>query len=287
MLTTFFVNDKIHVTNKVVKRTKIIVKEGAEGIMIEAVNLCKQFERTVKQGKKSKKEEFLAVDHISLNAKDGEIVGILGPNGAGKTTLLRMLGMLMTPTEGEVRLTDAQNRLIENETKKKEAIGYLSGNTKLYPRFSIKEYLHFLGELYGYSKQESEQRIEEIIKVLGMEKFADNRIEKLSTGQTQRASIARCLMADPQLYILDEPTLGLDIISADAIIRFMKEQKEKGKTVLYSTHYLEEAQVLCNRVYMIYQGRIVAEGTPQSLMEQTSTESLREAFHSIFDKMGQ
>ena len=168
---------------------------------------------------------------------------------------------------------------------KKEAIGYLSGNTKLYPRFSIREYLSFLGELYGYSKQEITDKTAEIIRILDMEKFADNRIEKLSTGQTQRASIARCLMADPQLYILDEPTLGLDIISADGIIRFMKEQKQKGKTVLYSTHYLEEAQELCNRIYMICQGRIVAEGTPEELMKKTGTNSLREAFHYIFNNL--
>lgn len=255
--------------------------------MIEAINLCKQFERTVKQGRKSHKEEFLAVDQVSLRAEPGEIVGILGPNGAGKTTLLRMLGMLMTPTSGQVRLTDGEGNLLEDITRKKEAIGYLSGNTKLYPRFSIREYLHFLGEVYGYAKKEAADRAEEIIRILDMEKFADNRIEKLSTGQTQRASIARCLMADPQLYILDEPTLGLDILSADAIIRFMKEQKEKGKTVLYSTHYLEEAQVLCSRIYMIFQGRIVAEGTPLSLMEKTGTGSLRDAFHSIFDEVGQ
>ena len=253
--------------------------------MIEAVNLCKQFERTLKQGRKSKKEEFHAVDHVSLKAQAGEIVGILGPNGAGKTTLLRMLGMLMTPTTGEVRLTDLAGDQIEELTKKKEAIGYLSGNTKLYPRFSIREYLQFLGELYGYSKQEITDKTEEIIRILDMEKFADNRIEKLSTGQTQRASIARCLMADPQLYILDEPTLGLDIISADAIIRFMKEQQQRGKTVLYSTHYLEEAQVLCDRIYMICQGRIVAEGTPQDLMMKTGTDSLREAFHYIFNNL--
>lgn len=253
--------------------------------MIEAVNLCKQFERTVKQGRKSKKEEFLAVDHVSLKAEAGEIVGILGPNGAGKTTLLRMLGMLMTPTNGEVRLTDLEGEQITELSKKKEAIGYLSGNTKLYPRFSIREYLGFLGELYGYSKQEITDKTAEIIRILDMEKFADNRIEKLSTGQTQRASIARCLMADPQLYILDEPTLGLDIISADGIIRFMKEQKHKGKTVLYSTHYLEEAQELCNRIYMICQGRIVAEGTPEELMEKTGTHSLREAFHYIFNNL--
>ena len=253
--------------------------------MIEAVNLCKQFERTVKHGRKSKKEEFLAVDHVSLKAEEGEIVGILGPNGAGKTTLLRMLGMLMTPTNGEVRLTDLAGEQIIELTKKKEAIGYLSGNTKLYPRFSIREYLQFLGELYGYSKQEIEDKTEDIIRILDMDKFADNRIEKLSTGQTQRASIARCLMADPQLYILDEPTLGLDIISADAIIRFMKEQQQRGKTVLYSTHYLEEAQVLCDRIYMICQGRIVAEGTPQDLMMKTGTDSLREAFHYIFNNL--
>lgn len=253
--------------------------------MIEAVNLCKQFERTIRQGKKSKKEEFNAVDHISLKAEDGEIVGILGPNGAGKTTLLRMLGMLMTPSQGEVRLTDSEGNQIEEHTKKKEAIGYLSGNTKLYPRFSIREYLNFLGELYGYSKQEITTKTEEIIRVLDMGRFADNRIEKLSTGQTQRASIARCLMADPQLYILDEPTLGLDIISADAIIRFMKEQQKKGKTVLYSTHYLEEAQVLCDRIYMICRGRVVAEGTPAYLMEKTGTDSLRDAFHHIFEEI--
>lgn len=250
--------------------------------MIIAENLCKEFERSYKEGKKTKKENFLAVDHVSLTAKEGEIVGVLGPNGAGKTTLLRMLGALMTPTEGRVILADREGNEITNVTKKKEAIGYLSGNTKLYPRFSIREYLTFLGEIYEYSKQEIAERTQKIIEVLDMGSFADNRIEKLSTGQTQRASIARCLMADPMLYILDEPTLGLDILSADAIIRFMKEQKEKGKTVLYSTHYLEEAQVLCDRIYMICGGRIVAQGTPIQLMEQTNTENLREAFHEIY-----
>lgn len=250
--------------------------------MIIAENLCKEFEKSYKEGKKTKKEKFLAVDHVSLTAKEGEIVGILGPNGAGKTTLLRMLGALMTPTEGQVILTDADGREITDNTKKKEAIGYLSGNTKLYPRFSIREYLTFLGEVYEYPKQEITERIEKIIDVLDMSAFADNRIEKLSTGQTQRASIARCLMADPMLYILDEPTLGLDILSADAIIRFMKEQKEKGKTVLYSTHYLEEAQVLCDRIYMICGGKIVAQGSPAQLMEQTNSSNLREAFHEIY-----
>ena len=250
--------------------------------MIEAENLCKKFERSVRRGRRSVKEEFLAVDHVSLEARPGEIVGILGPNGAGKTTLLRMLGMLMTPTEGSVRLSLADGSEIEELTQKKAAIGYLSGNTKLYPRFSIREYLKFLGELYGFDREKIRERTEEIFQVLDMEAFGDNRIEKLSTGQMQRASIARCLMADPVFYILDEPTLGLDILSADAIIHFMQEQKGQEKTVLYSTHYLEEAEFLCDRIYMLRDGKIIAEGSPAQLMEQTGTESLREAFHVLY-----
>lgn len=250
--------------------------------MIEAIGLCKEFERSVREGKKSKKERFFAVDHISLQAKEGEIIGILGPNGAGKTTLLRMLGMLMSPSAGEVQVTDGNGRKLTDSTEKKAAIGYLSGNTKLYPRFSIREYLEFLGELYGLKKEKTKERIEEIFAVLDMEKFGDNRIEKLSTGQMQRASIARCLMPDPDIYILDEPTLGLDILSADAIIHFMKEQKKNGKTVLYSTHYLEEAQFLCDRIYMIQDGRIAAHGTPEELLACTDSVTLREAFHRIY-----
>lgn len=252
--------------------------------MIEAINLCKEFERSIRDGRRTKKESFLAVDHISLQANPGEIIGILGPNGAGKTTLLRMLGMLMTPTGGNVRLTDNDGKKITDHTAQKAAIGYLSGNTKLYPRFSIREYLEFLGDLYGFSKEKTNERISEIFQVLNMESFGDNRIEKLSTGQMQRASIARCLMPDPTVYILDEPTLGLDILSADAVIHFMKEQKARGKTVLYSTHYLEEAQFLCDRIYMIMDGRVVAEGTPAALMERTETGNLREAFHKIYEQ---
>lgn len=274
--------------------------------MIEANELCKLFERHVKpdgavdDGKASKtkgksrskdrkrgkaaKEEFYAVDHVSIRADAGEMIGILGPNGAGKTTLLRMLGMLMTPTQGSLRITDEDGKEITDRTEQKKAIGYLSGNTKLYPCFSIREYLTFLGDLYELDRKQTEERIAEIFQVLDMDKFGDNRIERLSTGQLQRASIARCLMADPEIYILDEPTLGLDILSADAIIHFMKEQKKRGKTVLYSTHYLEEAQFLCDRIYVILNGRIQAQGTVQELLDMTQTANLRDAFHVICDR---
>ena len=207
---------------------------------------------------------------------------IVSPPKAGKTTLLRMLGMLMTPTQGEIQIKDMSGNNITDITAKKAAIGYLSGNTKLYQRFSIREYLQFLGQIYECSEQEIKERIDKIIDILDMGAFADNHIGKLSTGQTQRASIARCLMADPLLYILDEPTLGLDILSADAIIRFMKEQKSRGRTVLYSTHYLEEAEVLCDRIYMICSGRIAAHGTPEELKRHTNSQNLRAAFHSIY-----
>lgn len=219
--------------------------------MIVANNLCKQFERTVleeengkKRKKKSKKEKFYAVDHVSFQVEQGEILGILGPNGAGKTTLLRMLGSLMLPTSGSVEIEDKEGNRITDAVLLKRSIGYLSGNTKLYHRLSTREMLYMLGEIYEIDKEEIVRRVEEIGKVLDMESFLDNRIEKLSTGQTQRASIARCLIHEPDIYIFDEPTLGLDILSADAIVNFMKAQKERGKTVLYSTHYLEEAQFL-------------------------------------------
>lgn len=262
--------------------------------MLKAEHLSKVFVRTrleeekskkkeKSRNKKSVKEEFFAVKDISLQVNKGEILGVLGPNGAGKTTLLRMLGTLMEPTDGQVMMLDEKGNRITDSITLKKNIGYLSGNTKLYHRLTTREMLLMLGEIYDIPEQECEKRIETIFKVLNMEEFSDNRIEKLSTGQTQRASIARCLIHNPEIYIFDEPTLGLDILSADAIVNFMKEQKKLGKTVLYSTHYLEEAQFLCDRVIMIFKGSILKEGTPAEIMDETNTGNLREAFHVIME----
>lgn len=250
--------------------------------MITADNLVKTFTRNEKKNKKS---EFNAVDGISLSVKEGEIVGILGPNGAGKTTLLRMMSKLMRPTSGmvSIRLGDEE---ISDDIEVKRHIGYLSNNTKLYGRFSTRELLQMIGALYGVSEEDTKRRIGEISEVLSMESFLDNRIEKLSTGQTQRASIARCLVHDPQVYIFDEPTLGLDIISSAAIVDFMKGERERGKTVLYSTHYMEEAEYLCDRIIMIHQGRCIGEGTPEELKEQTGQDSLRDIFAGLIAANG-
>ncbi len=253
--------------------------------MIAAKGLSKVFVRNISKEKKKKggatKEEFFAVDHVDFEANPGEILGLLGPNGAGKTTVLRMLGNLMTPTEGEVLLEDNEGNSVTNLIEKKKKIGYLSGNTKLYQRLSTREMLRVLGDIYGIEKEATEARIQEIFTVLDMESFGDNRIEKLSTGQTQRANIARCLIHNPDIYIFDEPTLGLDILSSEAIVSFMKKEKEKGKTVLYSTHYMEEAQYLCDRIVMLYQGKVIATGTPKELMDKTGTDNLRDTFRSL------
>ncbi|MGL6107275.1 ABC transporter ATP-binding protein [Romboutsia sp.] len=254
--------------------------------MIEVNELCKTFTRVVKDDSnkknkklKTKKEEFLAVNNVSFTAKEGEILGILGPNGAGKTTLLRMLGGILTPTSGSIKVGEHDYAVNQNTAKKH--IGYLSGNTKLYGRLSPRELLITFANLYEMPKYEIEKSLEEIIKVMDMEKFIDNRIENLSTGQTQRTSIARCLIHSPKVYIFDEPTLGLDVLSSKSIIEFMKNEKKKGKTVLYSTHYMEEAETLCDKIIMIHQGEIIAYGTSKSLKEKTNTDNLRDAFINL------
>ncbi len=249
-------------------------------VMIQSVGLTKQFVRTLKKGKK---EEFYAVDNISFKANQGEILGVLGPNGAGKTTLLRMLGSLMEPTIGHVIIEDRNGNEITDKTSLKKHIGYLSENTKLYGRFTVREMLFIFGELYGFSKEEINEKIENTDNILNISEFLDNRIEKLSTGQKQRTSIARCLLHDPEIYIFDEPTLGLDIISSKAIIDFMKQEKKRGKSVLYSTHYMEEAEYLCDRIIMINKGKIIAEGTPEELRKQTETGNLRDTFFALVE----
>lgn len=247
-----------------------------------ADHLVKTF---TKHEKKNKKVDINAVDGISLSVQTGEIVGILGPNGAGKTTLLRMMSKLMKPTSGMVSL-NLDGKEIADEIEVKRHIGYLSNNTKLYGRFSSRELLQMLGTIYGMTKEETDKKIEAISEVLSMEEFLDNRIEKLSTGQTQRASISRCLVHDPQVYIFDEPTLGLDILSSAAIIEFMKKERETGKIILYSTHYMEEAEYLCDRIILIHQGKIISEGTPDALKEQTGKDSLRDVFSEMVIREG-
>ena len=244
--------------------------------MLKVENIKKKF---VRINNKKEREEFYANNGVSFNAKDSEIIGILGPNGAGKTTLLRMIAGILNPTSGSIKFDELNYQ--DNEIEIKKNIAYLSGNTKIYNTLSPYELLKMCCEIYGVSESEIDTRIKSIATSLNMNDFLYNRIEKLSTGQTQRVNIARCLVHDPKYYILDEATSGLDIISSQVILDFIKNERNKGKTILYSTHYMEEAENICDYVIMINKGVIIKEGTPNKIKEDTKTTNLRDAFFSL------
>ena len=244
--------------------------------MIKAVNLKKKF---IKQVNKKENEVFYANLGISFEAKDGEILGILGPNGAGKTTLLRMVAGILMPNEGSITFDGLNYE--NNEIEIKQNIAYLSGNTKLYDTLTAYELLNMWAEIYGLDKEKAEKRIKEISEILNMESFLYSKIGNLSTGQTQKVGLARCLVHDPKYYILDEATTGLDIISSQIILNFIKGEKQRGKTILYSTHYMEEAENICDRVIMINKGVIIKIGTPKQIKEETGQTNLRDAFFTL------
>lgn len=241
--------------------------------MIEVKNVTKEFEKQV-----SKKEtiKFLADHDISFTANEGEVVGIIGPNGAGKTTLLRMIAGIMNPTSGEVIVDGMSHK--DNGIEIRKRLTFLTGNTKLYKDISPYELLDMCGQYYGIKKEELNTRIEEIIKRFNMEEFKHQKIGTLSTGQYQRTGISRCLIHNPKYYILDEPTSGLDVISSKVIIDFVKEEKKNKKCILYSTHYMEEAENICDKIVMINKGKIIAVGTPDEIRKQTKTTNLRDSF---------
>ena len=244
--------------------------------MITIKNVTKNF---AKINKKKEKEEFTAVDNLSFDVNEGEILGILGPNGAGKTTLLRMIAGIMQPNKGTITIDDLNYE--KNETDIKKMLAYLSGNTKIYGTISPYELLKMCAEIYDVPASEIDSRIKEISKILNMDSFLHNRIEKLSTGQTQRVNIARCMIHKPKYYILDEATSGLDIITSQIILNFIKDEKSKGKTILYSTHYMEEAENICDMIIMINKGRIIATGTPEKIKKETKKNNLRDAFFAL------
>ena len=244
--------------------------------MITIKNVTKKF---IKTNKKKERLEFTAVNDLSFDVKEGEILGILGPNGAGKTTLLRMIAGIMTPNKGSITIDDLTYE--KNETDIKKMIAYLSGNTKIYGTISPYELLKMCAEIYDVPASEIDTRIKEISKILNMDAFLYNRIEKLSTGQTQRVNIARCMVHHPKYYILDEATSGLDIITSQIILNFIKSEKEKGKTILYSTHYMEEAENICDMIIMVNKGKIITTGTPEQIKKETKTTNLRDAFFAL------
>lgn len=244
--------------------------------MIEISNVSKTF---IKKINKKESIKFKADDNITFTANEGEVLGILGPNGAGKTTLLRMLAGIMTPDEGTIKI-DKMNYQKNNE-KIKKSISFLSGNTKLYKDISPFELFKMCAEYYQVDKSQQDKIIEDIAEKFNIEEFLHQRIGNLSTGQLQRVNIARCTIHNPKYYIFDEATSGLDIISSKVILDFIAQEKQNGKCIIYSTHYMEEAENICDRVILIHQGKIIKEGTPAKIIKDTKTTNLRDAFFKL------
>jgi len=242
--------------------------------MIVADNLCKVFP-TPDGGEKR------AVNGLSFSVEQGRIYGLLGPNGAGKTTTLRMMGGLMTPTSGRAIMNG--HEVTSDPLAVKHEIGFLTANTGLYQRLSPRELLLYFAELHGMNREQARQRVEHLTDWLEMRPFADLRCGALSTGQKQRTSIARALVGDPAILILDEPTLGLDVLSNRIILDFIRRERQEGKTIMLSTHYLDEAETLCDEIGLLYNGRLMAEGTLEQLQAQTGQERLTEIFLKLAD----
>lgn len=212
--------------------------------------------------------EELAVDHISFSVDRGEILGFLGPNGAGKTTTVKILTGQLAPQEGHAIILGLD---VSKDAKKvHERIGVCFEEKNLYPRLSVKENLEFFARLFGMRPD-----IESLLKRVDLAKFIDDRAETLSKGLQQRVMFARSLINDPDILFLDEPTSGLDPISADAIRKIILSEKSKGKTIFLTTHNMDEADKLSDRVAFINEGQIVALDTPENLKLQLGKRALR------------
>ena len=223
--------------------------------------------------------EKTAVDHITFEVRPGEIYGLLGPNGAGKTTTLRMISGLLRPTAGRVWINNEE--VTDRPEAVKRHIGYLTANTGLYSRLTPLEMLEYFATLYSLPRARTRARIAELVSWLGMESYVRLRCGALSTGQKQRVSIARALIANPPILVLDEPTLGLDVLSNRLILEFIRTQAESGKAVLLSTHALDEIDQMCRRMGLIHDGRLIAEGELDDLRRQTGRQRLSEVFLTL------
>lgn len=223
---------------------------------------------------------FEAVKGISFDVFAGEIFGLLGPNGAGKTTTLRMLAGILQPSEGSSWI--AGHSMQENRLQAGQELGFLTGDMNLYERLNPVEILTYFAELYQVPKNEIKAKVEELVEMFEMEAFAKRHAGKLSTGQKQRVAIARTLVHDPKVIILDEPTTGLDIMASEMILGFIqKVAEEQGKTVIFSTHNLSEVERLCKRIGIIHKGNLIALGEVATVKAQKQKEDLATAFFEL------
>jgi sodium transport system ATP-binding protein len=222
---------------------------------------------------------FHAVRDLTLEVAAGEVYALLGPNGAGKTTALRCLTGLLQPSSGSAEIDGIDSAARRGDARRRFA--YLSSSMGLYARLTARELVSFFGELHGLAGAELAQRVETMIRLFDLEEFADRLCGKLSTGQRQRVALARALVHDPPALILDEPTLGLDVLSGQTIHAFIRRERERGKAILLSTHQMEEVELLADRVGILSRGMLVAEGTPAEVVTRAGAPNLARAFLAL------
>ena len=239
--------------------------------MIEIKDVTKRF--------KDRKVSVTALNHVSLTIETGETVGLIGENGAGKTTLLRTIATLLEPTEGRVQVNG--NDTLLNPEKIKKNMGVLfGGETGLYDRLTARENLEYAATLYGMSKHETKVRIDELARMFGMRDYLNRKVDGFSKGMRQKVAIARTLIHDPEMILFDEPTTGLDITSSNVFRELVHQLKKEGKTIIFSSHIMEEVSMLCDSVAMMHKGELVYYGKLDDLYESEGSKDLNYIFMS-------
>ena len=235
--------------------------------MLSVVNARKQFGNVT------------AVDGVSFVAQDGAITGLLGPNGAGKTTTLRMLYAVMKPDSGSICVDDVDAVTAPQDAQGR--LGVLPDGFGLYPRLTAREHLDYFGALQGIDGARLARRTDELLDLLDMRAIADRRTGGFSHGERTKVALARALIHDPQNVLLDEPTNGLDVMSTRAVRSIVRRLRDEGRCVLFSSHVMQEVSALCDWIVVIASGRVVAQGTPGELRQQTGFENLEDAFVAL------
>ncbi len=220
-----------------------------------------------------------AVDDVSLQVRPGEIVGFLGPNGAGKTTTLRMLYTLLRPDSGRIHVDDID--ALADPLAARRRLGVLPDARGLYKRFTARENIEYFGNLHGIDSRTLKQRVDRLIEHLDMRDIEHRRADGFSQGQRVKTAIARALVHEPRNILLDEPTNGLDVMATRSLRRYLLALKAQGHCVVLSSHVMQEVAALCDRIVVIAQGRVVAEGSAEELRAQTGAATLEDAFVSV------
>lgn len=249
--------------------------------MIQIQNLVKEFKLSRQQRKErdDNATSVRAVDNISFECQPGRIFSLLGPNGAGKTTTLRMVSTILKPSSGTIKVNGFD--VINEAENVRKSIGFLTGSTGLYQRLTVNEVIQYFGDLYKVPKADFKERKERLYHLLDMNDFAKKRIGQLSTGMKQKVSITRTMIHDPQVVVFDEPTSGLDVITAENIIQLIRDCKNQGKTVIFSSHIMSEVDLLCDDLAIIHQGKLLFNGTMTDFKSQMQTDSLTQEFIRI------